>query len=809
MKRNVIIIILFVGWIAALHSQGDAITDGVVNNMAKQLLIFPQEKIYLQTDKPYYINGEKIFFRAFLLDAFSNQQDTISRYVYVELINPADSAVERVKIRRDENNLFYGAIPLPENLPQSDYRIRAYTQYMYNQGENSFFSKQVLIGDPKILKEKNQTDLQLVNPTEKDFDVTFYPEGGNLVVGQPSDVAFKALDATGAALNITGEVTDSQGNTVAEFKTIHNGMGEFFVRFQPGEHYQAVCHNGEHTLRFDLPEAQSNAVALKTVIRDNKLQIAINKSESTSLPELYLLIHSRGGVIYAKPWDSEKNYILFDTSIFPSGVNHILLLTKDLQIISERLVFLLNNDQGIASFQTQKNTYRKREQVQSEIQLTDERQQPLKGNFSIAVTNDKEVITDSTSSILSGILLTSELRGHIDNPEYYFQKGNKEAGRAADLLMKTHGWTRYAIPDVLLDKLSYPKIPFETSQKITGTIKSGLLSRPAKNFQVSLLSMKHGFFDMAETDENGRYVFKNFEFPDSTKYVIQALNSKGKGKNITELYVDDDTFPEINTAWIESPGPKEETNPVFLDYVAKADLYYTYENGSRIVHLPEVEIRGIHKKNNEYTSSFYSEPDYSFSADDITKYGATNVMNLFYHVPGVRVTGNRLSIRGGGDPLIVIDDMPYTASPGETVMDILNTLNINDIGKIDVLKDISNTAMYGMRGGNGVIVIYTKRGEAGTSLPSYNIKQLTPLGYQLPVEFYSPKYDTQESIENPKPDLRTTIYWKPDVLTDDKGNAKLDFYTADDSGTYSVIIDGVSEDGRLIHYRGKSAITVK
>jgi len=78
----------------------------------------------------------------------------------------------------------------------------------------------------------------------------------------------------------------------------------------------------------------------------------------------------------------------------------------------------------------------------------------------------------------------------------------------------------------------------------------------------------------------------------------------------------------------------------------------------------------------------------------------------------------------------------------------------------------------------------------------------------LPIEFYSPKYDTQESINNSTPDLRTTIYWKPNVLTDDKGNAKLDFYTADDPGTYSVIIEGVSEDGKLIHYIGKAAITV-
>ena len=175
---------LLLGCIFAMYGQDDAVLDSAVTNIAKQLLLFPQEKIYLQTDKPYYITGEKLFFRAFLLDAFSNQQDTLSRYVYVELINSEDSVVQRVKIRQDENHLFYGTIPLRENLPQGEYRIRAYTQYMLNQGESSFFSKQVRIGDPKVLKEKNQTDLPFVNDAEKDFDLSFYPEGGQLIEGQ-------------------------------------------------------------------------------------------------------------------------------------------------------------------------------------------------------------------------------------------------------------------------------------------------------------------------------------------------------------------------------------------------------------------------------------------------------------------------------------------------------------------------------------------------------------------------------------------------------------------------------------------------
>ena len=868
----------------------DVVSDKIVNTITRQLLIFPQEKIYLHTDKPYYITGEKIFFRAFLLDAFSNQSAVWSRYVYVELINPTDSVVNRLRIRPDSTGLFYGAILLPEELPQGSYKIRAYTQYMRNQGESSFFSKQVRISDPQILSVQTESDfrygedgklyatLRFLNAATKevirpqsvslrlnrdrpfpgkpdndgqirvklnvppeattralyvemtennrvsrqylpipypegDFDVSFYPEGGRLIVGESSNVAFKALKSNGSGLNITGEIVDSKGNTVTEFSTFHDGMGDFFIIPLPNEHYQAVCHNGDRTMRFDLPEAQTNAVALKTVVRDNKLWITVNRQDSVSYPELYLFIHLRGSVVYAKAWDPTKNFITFGQSGFSTGIYHILLLTKDFQIASERLVFLLNGDQSLVDFNTQKESYRKREQVQVGIRLKNKNQIPLKGNFSIAVTNDREVIPDTTSGILSDILLRSELRGTIENPEYYFQKGNKDAERAADLLMRTNGWTRYSIPDVVRGKLSYPKIPFETSQEFSGFVKGGLLSKRGKNFKVSLISLGHGFFDQTETDENGRYVFQNFEFPDSTKYVIQALNSKGKGKQMTELFVDEDTFPGIHAAWAVPPISEEKSKPILMDYVAKADRQYTLENGIRVVHLPEVKVKGIRQNKDTYQSFYYSEPDYSFSSEEIEKSGTTEVKNLLYRIAGVTVSGNSIRIRGAmGPPLIVIDDIPFEPmqdDPDQSTIDNLNMVSVSDIGQIDVLKNVDNLAMFGSRGAGGVIVIHTKRGEWHSSLPSFNIKQLIPLGYQLPIEFYSPKYDTQERINDPKPDLRTTIYWKPNVLTDDEGNATLDFYTADDPATYSVIIEGVGEDGRLIHYRGNSVVTVE
>ena len=264
----------------------------------------------------------------------------------------------------------------------------------------------------------------------------------------------------------------------------------------------------------------------------------------------------------------------------------------------------------------------------------------------------------------------------------------------------------------------------------------------------------------------------------------------------------------------------EESIPVLLDYVAKADLQYTNENGMRMIHLPEIVVKGTRPDKNKYKSPFYSIPDYSYSAEEVTQHGS--IENLLYLVPGVRVFPNfygggyNIQIRGSRSfehaikaPLIIIDDVVISPMDDETVGELLERINLSDIGQVDVLKNSGAAMMYGPGAANGAIVVYTKRGDGGSPLPSYNTQSLMPLGYQWPVAFYSPKYDTKESLENLQPDFRTTLYWQPNVLTDDEGNATLDFYTADDPATYSVIIEGVSEDGQLIHYCGNALIMVE
>ncbi|GHU65472.1 hypothetical protein FACS1894123_11400 [Bacteroidia bacterium] len=195
----------------------ESTTRKAVLDLYAQILVFPQEKIYLQTDRPYYVSGEKIFFRAFVLHASTREIGTLSRYVYVELVSANNSVALRQKIRIDDDLLFYGALALPEALSQGNYRIRAYTRYMENIGEAYFYSRPVFVADPKVVK--TGADAIIGNTSAKNakiIEVNFYPEGGNLIAGQPNHLAFKALLPDGSAAEIKGAVQCPK-RTDAEF----------------------------------------------------------------------------------------------------------------------------------------------------------------------------------------------------------------------------------------------------------------------------------------------------------------------------------------------------------------------------------------------------------------------------------------------------------------------------------------------------------------------------------------------------------------------------------------------------------------
>ncbi len=245
-----------------------------------------------------------------------------------------------------------------------------------------------------------------------DYNVSFFAEGGNLLEGVSNALTFKAIGSDGLSDSVTVAIVDDQGEEIVHCKTTYQGMGSFHLIPMPGKKYFAECTNSENRIkRFELPPAVTNHCGLKVSRAQNSIYVAVNKSaDYTKKEDLYLLVHTRGAVLYNKKWDSSKEYIIFEKDFFPSGIGHFVLYDSNKNVISERLIFnYYENDMARTDFSTDQENYAARQHVLSSIKIADVTQAPLSGNFSISVTDDKDVKIDVRNTIITDLLLTSDI----------------------------------------------------------------------------------------------------------------------------------------------------------------------------------------------------------------------------------------------------------------------------------------------------------------------------------------------------------------------------------------------------------------
>lgn len=853
--------------------------DSLIAGIIEQIVLFPQEKIHLQTDKPVYIAGETIWFRAHVADAVLHTP-LIRQYVYVELINPLDSVVERAKIRPTDG-AFSGYIELDQALPEGDYTLCAYTENMLNPGADYFFRKKIRVVGPlsatvnakvsfrfeksdritaevifedirsrkRVIPEKlsmriNNQPLSAVRTdgdtvsrfafrlpadserrilsleTSKsrafipvpyphgDYEVSFFPEGGNMPAGTACAIVFKALTSGGLPEKITGEIRDSAGNVYALLETVHDGMGKFYLAADESLKYYAVCINDKGLeKRFELPPARRGVYSLETESAGDTLFFSVlHSTDISGLQGLSFVLHTRGIVHYAEQWDSNYNTVSFDRRDFPSGILQAILFDAEMNPLSERLVFCNGHDQAKAVFATDRQNYEKRQQVNANLQIRGPDGLPRGGDFSVSVTDDNDIKQDTSVSILTSLLLTSDIKGYIHNPGFYFDERNPLAEYALDLLMMTNGWRRYNFSEAVAGQFRKPVFPPKLGMEISGSVRTLIMGKPVEKATVAAFSWETGYFDETLTDSYGRYAFRGIEFPDSTRFVIQALNKAGKPG--VELTIDNDLFPRVEKLPFTLMPDIEVVKDVeqISKYVTKADTKYTMENGMRTIYIEEVIINAKAPEKKDYSFSYYmpkaSQPSNNvIDFNQIEEIHPALTSELIYHIPFTRVENGKVIIErmkyglnGTLYAVLIIDDMIIH----DYDIDMIDPYSIE---RIAVLKG-NQATLLGGAGAGGAIVITTRKGASVyKEIPKFNIRTTTPQGYQAPAEFYSPRYDIQEKRESGPPDLRTTIYWNPNVTVSTDGDAAFDFYTADAPAEYTVLIEGITSDGLIIHSR--------
>lgn len=899
----------------------------------------PIEKLFLQTDKPYYNLGDTLRFKGYLLNADYLTPSVRSGLLYVELDDEQGKSAKRVMVPVI-SGLAWGDIALDSlDVPNGIYTLRAYTNWMRNFDEDYIFKKTINISkstDNPLLVKANfkqignkleaellfslldgriqafkDVDLKVTNGrknllkgkivtgadgtvkvgftlpegeralsiqaltagsgllnipvlinSKENTDVQFMPEGGQLVAGLPTKVGFKAIGEDGKGVNISGKVVDSKGKQLAVFASAHAGMGSFEFTPAAGETYSAKVDG--IVKAYTLPAVKLSGTSLAvSFTNSDSLQIHIAATNDVT-PPYYLIAHSRGVVCYAQTLNSFPLKKAIAKNLFPSGIVRFSLINTANLPVNERIAFINHHDEMRVMVAPHQASYSIRDSIALAINVTDKDGAPIQGSFSMAVTDNDQVKLDSLgSNILTNLLLTSDLKGDIEEPGYYFT-GDKE--HDMDNLMLTQGWVGYDWKDAFQPKLPFafkPEKEFTVSGKVVN-----VFGKPIEKSKVVLLGNNPLTIKDTLTDNTGRFVFKDLFPIDTAIFKLQARNKKGKEINVGI---------EMDLLKLPTFSPMLRVNPWYLNLdsitlngsrtkTAESKALSEYKGEGTVLNEANIKAKKVIKESKNLNGA--GEADEIIDERELKKADKTTLGELLQQkFPGFGVRGftpprreypqspqrsaniasdlqmipsdrERAEIR---DLILANHHKPWRQSytlrnqevhfiidgidldrfypdemaekPGDTkrynyIKNYLDYFTAEDLTGIELMQNSKYTAAYNSafetdreRMGRSDAFAYfeiTTRAKKGPFMPATpGTYLLKTLPFTLSKQFYSPRYTVKNKTAGVGTDLRSTIFWEPNVMTDKNGKATLSFYSADKATNYTVLIEGIDMDGGL------------
>ncbi|MEJ5995509.1 hypothetical protein WG904_13860 [Pedobacter sp. Du54] len=799
---------------------------------------FPKEKLYVHLDKSVYASSDTLWFKAYLIDPALNSYSTLSGLIYVDMVTPNGTTVQTLSLPT-KLGISWGSLVLnPKVYKSGTYTLRGYTNWMQNFGETYFFKKQIkIVNIPTSVQEPSTSSVAVAlkkttttnNFPKQDPSIQFLPEGGSWITGKLQKIAFKAIAPNGKGIAIEGEVKDSRLRQIATFKSNTKGMGYFSAMAEPEEIYTAFIKIGKNKYTQQLPRAKNTGTTL--IVRNDYTLDSLVISILSDVPNqaLTMIGQSKGLVCFLAnfPPDTKRRTIKISKRVFPTGVSQIILQSRD-QILNERNFFIHHQDQLQVNLSSPSTTYSRRDSIPVKINVNDANSQPVGGSFSIAITDDNQVKKneESDDNILSYFLLSSDLKGEIEDPAYYFKDFNEQKHDDLEALCLTQGWVNY---DWDLPKI--PKYRIEKEYTISGKI-SNLTNKPVPNAKVSIFGRnKSMMFGETTTNEKGEFVFKDLPTMDSAIFVLKVLNSKGK---LGSLGFEVNEFRQlpIKTTLVPKIISDDPLDSIELNFIAVKQQEYKANpaNGTR---LREVTIVGKKVVKGSKNLNGPGEADQVITAEELEKAGKKTLLQLMFEkVKGFNegfrrgsnmkdyfLSRNRVKLIIDGidvDLSYIPNDEPPKRMLGAGITSIdeshlrhlkqyLDYYTAEDVEGIEVMRFTGNAMAYKSDFDPSslttfedisYIEITTKSGAGPFLKKASNVYLVKPMNYGDNKVFYSPKY-TVANKNSKKPDLRSTIYWAPNIVTNTKGEANFSFFSADKKGIYTIWIEGSDMQGKF------------
>ncbi len=771
-------------------------------NIARYANDFGQERMYIHYDKSSYATGETIWFKAYLMKAIFPANE--SKTVYIDwtdekgklLLRSTSPVVDAVSI---------GQFEIPADYTGQFLHVKAYTRWMLNFDSSFLYNK-----DIRILS-KNSNSLSAKNAAIP--QLTFFPEGGDVIANVTNKIAFKANDQWGRPLKIKGVIKSNSGATIDSLKVIHDGMGYFYLKPKTGEIFSAkwsvntsLQKNTKGTEYVTaLPPAQSTGVSLQVSKVGSKRNFLISAAPGDANSSR--LLHVLGTMYQQTVFEIVKELKegitqgIIPTEDLPSGILTITVFDEKWNPLAERITYI-NNEEYLfhPEMTVQHWGLNKRAKNEIEISVPDS----LSANLSVSVT-DMGIDADTGNTIISHLLLTGELKGKVNNPAHYFLNNSDSISNQLDLVMLTHGWRRFNWEDVVKGNLPEIKYPRDTTYlSISGKIygASPVQLRDAGSI-VLLWKQKKEDNQIVSVPiaKDGSFNDPSLILFDTARIYYQLPKSKGLGDPTVQFM--QNRLPPLSQ--------NMKANGFFYNHLSDTtgnsrhfqladatleELNYLKGKVLETVTIQRKTKSPVEIMDEKYTSGLFSGGD-AYQFDLVNDPFAVSSFSIFNYLQGkvaglqINTSSNPPSLQWrGGSPAIYLDEMSSSA-------DMISGIPVSDVAYIKVIRP---PFMGGAGGGSaGAIAIYTRRGGDQKSEPGKGLSNNTVTGYTGIRQFYSPNYESINP-ENEKKDLRTTLYWNPEVITQPgKNKVLLKFFNNDVSGAFRVVIEGVTKDGRLAH----------
>ena len=762
--------------------------DSLLNRWTAQQ---PIEKVYVQFDNKRYAPGQTIWFKAYLTSL--QLPSNLSKNFYLDFHDANGKLAAHISAPI-VSGVALGNWVVPEKFQGETVTAIGYTNWMRNFDSAFYFKRTLTILSSLANNQKPATVL----PTTT---VQFLPEGGNAINGIPCNMAFKAVNQNGLPEQITGVIKNKAGEEITNFSSVHHGMGTFQYLPQAGETYTAYWNdqlgNAHQT---PLPTAES--VGVNLILHPGSLERYFEINRSAEVPEAWkkitVMVQANGEVLFKAVANlSSKTAIRSKIPVmqFPSGVAQLNLFDANNQPVCERLFFVNNEEYRLnATVKTDTLNLEKRAKNVFEISIEDS----TLANLSLAIT-DGNVNGLSDDNILSSLLLTSDIKGYVHNPAYYFTSDEDSLAKQLDLVMLTNGWRRYSWSAVLSNNL--PKLKYTADSaylslygKIEGLSENKIKKAELMNMILqSKDSSKSMIFLPIQPD--GTFSQPNVILYDTTRifYKLNAatLWAKNKVTIWNNLYTPDKNRMITNTHFnIDTAG-----NGLLKFIAAEAKRL---EQLKLETTLKEVVVKSkvkspMQELDQKYASGLFTSDGIQFDLTQSNEGGNTVLGYLQSRVAGLQINNPNspdasASWRGSRTDFFLNE---FQADAEQ-----IFSVNLNDVAYIKVFRP----PFFGSFGGGagGAIAVYTKKGvDATRSIKGLDF--LEWMGYSPRKEFYSPNYAEQQAGFNTA-DLRNTLLWMPWINTNGNNQTiKVHFYNNDFSKSFHLTLEGMDNEGKLVH----------